>query len=502
MPRISRLEEKALSFWAKRIKDQQMVVASKEIPGEYFRKILVAKKLAFPLRKGLYLFKKPEQDSKEQLYLNYWAVVNKILAKYIRWSIRGKSALDLYLGVQRIPKRLLVRTNRKAKVKIILPFGLEILVVYDPNFNTNTVCLYSIMGQKINLDIAESLLFEYKKTDHDFTTFITTGTFDYRIMEVLYQEKAQPIVAKRLIQSFNKSKRFDLAKKLQSIIEEHTAYRVGTAKQQIPSMQPEPQRLKPWTSRLNSQIMQYEKIIEKRLQSSIKKIKRQPLKILLAAARNNKKYDIYHSTTIEGYHITPEEVSEVLFRYSKDKRLKDKQVQELRNKMAILGYSYAFDFILSKTNSDYRRPDLSENLIKDLYFQLFRPSADLKIIDRFSLTTYRSQQNYIRGSRHVPPAPGKVVALMEELEKSINLVSNPVIKAILVHSFFAYIHPYVDGNGRCSRLLMNYMLLTSGYHWITIRAENREKYFNALEESHLNQNIIPFASFILSLFEN
>lgn len=61
--------------------------------------------------------------------------------------------------------------------------------------------------------------------------------------------------------------------------------------------------------------------------------------------------------------------------------------------------------------------------------------------------------------------------------------------------------PDVDGNGRCARLLMNYVLLTSGYPWVTIRVEARDTYFKTLEEAHLNEDILPFAKFILSFLK-
>jgi len=496
MPKVSGLEEKALSFWAERVKENQIVVTSKEIPGEYLKKILVAKRLAFPLRKGLYLLKKPEHDPKEQVYFNYWIIAKKILEKYVHWSIRGEAALNLYLGSQKIPEILQVRCSRKIKVKIKLPFGLKILVINDRDFNPNTVGRIKIMDQELNIDIPEFLLFEYKRVDRNFLNFVKAQAFDYRIVEVLYQEKARPVVAKRLIGILGKAGRGDLAQKIQSVIEEYTGYRVG--RQQIEKTPTPRPILKPWSARLGGLIIRCEEEIEYKLLPQIGKARKKSLSKLLAAALENKKYDLYHSTTIEGYQITPEEVSEVLFKYSKDKKLKEKKIEELRNKMAILGYSYAFDFVLSRIKTDFKKTWISQDLIKDLYFQLFRPSADLKIIDKFSLVNYRRQQNYIRGSRHIPPSPEKLADLMEEFENSVNSIKNPIIKAILAHYTFVHIHPYVDGNGRCARLLMNYVLLTSGYPWITIRAEDREKYFKALEEAHLNERILPFAEFILS----
>ncbi len=77
------------------------------------------------------------------------------------------------------------------------------------------------------------------------------------------------------------------------------------------------------------------------------------------------------------------------------------------------------------------------------------------------------------------------------------LKNNPLTDYYL----FVTIHPYVDGNGRTARLLMNYFFLSSGYSWLTIRADQRTPYFNALETANTEHNILPFGKFIVGLLE-
>ena len=81
--------------------------------------------------------------------------------------------------------------------------------------------------------------------------------------------------------------------------------------------------------------------------------------------------------------------------------------------------------------------------------------------------------------------------LMEEKDVAVRIV--------LGHFFFVYIHPYMDGNGRMGRFLMNVMLAADGYPWIVIPVEQRSKYMAALEEASVRQNIVPFSKFLATL---
>jgi Fic family protein len=108
---------------------------------------------------------------------------------------------------------------------------------------------------------------------------------------------------------------------------------------------------------------------------------------------------------------------------------------------------------------------------------------------------------FIRGSSYVPPSHEKLGDLMGSYVVLAGEIENPVIKAILAHYLFVTIHPYIDGNGRTARLLMNYFLLSSGYSWVTIRADQRIEYFNALKTANLAHDILMFGEFIVGMLE-
>ena len=81
---------------------------------------------------------------------------------------------------------------------------------------------------------------------------------------------------------------------------------------------------------------------------------------------------------------------------------------------------------------------------------------------------------------------------MELLENE----ESPAVRAVLGHFVFVYIHPYMDGNGRLGRFLMNAMLASGGYPWTVIRVEERPAYLSALNAASAGGDIAPFAAFV------
>jgi Fic family protein len=86
-------------------------------------------------------------------------------------------------------------------------------------------------------------------------------------------------------------------------------------------------------------------------------------------------------------------------------------------------------------------------------------------------------------------------ALFELLEEE----PEPSVRAVLGHFIFVFIHPYMDGNGRIGRFMMNSMLASGGYPWTIIPVERRDEYMKALELASVEQDITSFSSFIAYL---
>ncbi len=75
------------------------------------------------------------------------------------------------------------------------------------------------------------------------------------------------------------------------------------------------------------------------------------------------------------------------------------------------------------------------------------------------------------------------------------------MRVVLGHFIFVYIHPYMDGNGRIGRFLINVMLAAGGYPWTVVPLERRDAYMAALEGASVRQNIVPLAGFLAQLVD-
>jgi Fic family protein len=70
---------------------------------------------------------------------------------------------------------------------------------------------------------------------------------------------------------------------------------------------------------------------------------------------------------------------------------------------------------------------------------------------------------FIRASRHVPPPPEAVNDAMPALLDTLESEPEAIVRAVMGHWLFGFIHPYMDGNGRMARFLMNLMMASGGY---------------------------------------
>jgi Fic family protein len=133
------------------------------------------------------------------------------------------------------------------------------------------------------------------------------------------------------------------------------------------------------------------------------------------------------------------------------------------------------------------------------YQEMFKPSVTAGILKPADLAGYRNIRVHIRRSMHVPPSHEAARDAMPAFFDLLREEPDPSVRVVLGHFIFVYIHPYVDGNGRMGRFLMNAMLASGGYPWTVIPVEERNAYMAALEEASVGQTIGPFAEFLASL---
>ena len=122
-------------------------------------------------------------------------------------------------------------------------------------------------------------------------------------------------------------------------------------------------------------------------------------------------------------------------------------------------------------------------------------------IDAHNAGAYRTQPVFISGTDTAPPPPTKVPRLMQEFAEDIIQLQkkcHPIEYAALVHLKLVQIHPFIDGNGRTARLIMNLALLQAGYFIAIIPPIIRREYHASIRASS-SKNTSPFVDFIAQM---
>lgn len=209
--------------------------------------------------------------------------------------------------------------------------------------------------------------------------------------------------------------------------------------------------------------------------------------------------DAYHSLSIENYKVDTTLIEKVK---SGKWNINKQEDKEQRNAMAARGYWEATEKVidsikkvLKKTNAG----EIVEEEHSDWYLALFAPSVAAGLLAAKDLAGYRTQQVYVAQSMHVPLNKEALREAMPTFFELLITEEEPAVRAVLGHFIFVYIHPYMDGNGRMGRFLMNVMLASGGYPWTVIPFEERDTYMQALEAASIDNNIQPFAKFLAYL---
>lgn len=195
----------------------------------------------------------------------------------------------------------------------------------------------------------------------------------------------------------------------------------------------------------------------------------------------------YDSTNIEGNTLTLQETAQLLF----EGQTPRKSLREIRE---VTNHKEAFDFILNYEG------DISKEFILNLHKIVV--AGTLKSELENQIGKYRTLQVYIRGTSWLLPkpknVPNEMASLISWYTKNKKKL-HPLILAAYFHSAFEMIHPFVDGNGRTGRLLINFILGKNGFPMINIPNNVKYKYYSALEESHLKANLRPFVYLLFKL---
>jgi len=207
--------------------------------------------------------------------------------------------------------------------------------------------------------------------------------------------------------------------------------------------------------------------------------------------------DAYNSLSIEGYRVSEALIERV--RSGNWNPDGDQDDRHNRNALAARGYWQAFQRVrrsVQRILAGENPATVVDEDYSEWYSQLFEPCVVAGIVKPAELAGFRNGPVYIRRSMHVPPNKDAVRDMMPAFFDLLRQESEPAVRVVLGHFVFVYIHPYMDGNGRIGRFLMNTMLAAGGYPWTIIPVDRRAAYLAALESASVGQDIRPFAAFV------
>jgi Fic family protein len=213
--------------------------------------------------------------------------------------------------------------------------------------------------------------------------------------------------------------------------------------------------------------------------------------------------DAYHSLSIEGYRVTPELINRVRTGDWNPEQNTDNK--ERLNALAARGYWQAYQAVrksIEQILDGHHAGEVVDNDHRIWYREMFAPGVTAGIHKPADLAGYRNAPVFIRRSMHMPPSREVMRDTMPAFFELLQAEENAAVRVVLGHFIFVYIHPYMDGNGRIGRFLMNVLLASGGYPWTIVPLEKRNDYMAALEEASTNQNIEPFAKFLGALVQD
>ncbi|MBU3907050.1 MAG: Fic family protein [Nanoarchaeota archaeon] len=196
----------------------------------------------------------------------------------------------------------------------------------------------------------------------------------------------------------------------------------------------------------------------------------------------------HNSTAIEGNTLTLSETNYLLFEGIAP------STRSLREINEVLNHKKAFDFILRY------KGDITREFILELHKLVVMNTLREDLVSQIG--KYRTVQVFIGNS--IPPKPHEVPEKMTSLLKWYSKNKNklhPLTVASYFHTEFEKIHPFVDGNGRTGRLIMNFILHKDQYPMINIPNSRKFKYYQVLENAHKSGNLIPFIKFLITILK-
>lgn len=469
------------------------------------RERLLANGFLLEVIKGWCIPARPDELRGESTawYASFWAFLGAYLEARFRknWSLSPEQSLSLHGGNWTVPKQLVVRSPRAGNKVMQLPHRTSLLDVRA----ALPAAADRQQREGLRLFSPESALIEcspsYFRNHATDARAVLAMIRDASSLLARLLEGGHTTIAGRLAGAFRNNGRNDIAEEILSTMAaagydtreaDPFGSRLGIA---LPARE-----VSPYVSRI--------RVLWQKMRGPIlDRFPRAP-----GLPRNASRYgkdiekayasDAYHSLSIEGYRVSTDLIERVRSgRWDPDASDLDR---EQRNAMAALGYFRAFRAVQESVARVLKGDSPGEVARKDhrvWYREMYAPSVTAGLLRPADLAGYRNDQVYIRQSMHVPLNRDAVRDAMPAFFDLLSDETDPAVRVVLGHFVFVYIHPYMDGNGRVGRFLMNLMMAAGGYPWIVVPVADRSAYMAALETASVDEDIRPFAKLLAALTE-
>jgi len=480
------------------------VIKSNEITRTH-KDRLVSKGFLIEVIKGWYISVRPDlaKGDSTSWYTSFWHFVSVYFNERFgdEWCLSPEQSLLIHSGNYTVPKQLLVRSPKAGNNKINLIHDTSFfdlrssMPIKDEIEEKNGLLLFSLASALI----ASSPGF-FSQYPNDARTALAMVKDSSEVLALLLSG-GHSVIAGRLAGSFRNIGRDRIAAEIISVMRsaDYDTRELDPFSDKSPAVlnvrpgSPSANRIKLMWHQMRPYV--------------IEKFPAPPgipvnTDKYLEKVDDIYKSDAYHSLSIEGYQITPGLIEKVKSgKWDPQNNMEDNLQIDA---MAARGYWQAFQSVKVSIREILKGNDAGKIAEYDhgkWYRELFSPSVTAGILKPSDLAGYRNDPVYINGSKHTPPGPEALRDAMPVLFELLKEEQESSVCAVLGHFIFVYLHPYMDGNGRIGRFLINIMLASGGYPWTVIPMEYRDRYMDALEKASVEQEISDFTDFLAILVQ-
>lgn len=457
--------------------------------------------------RGWYIAVNPDESkgNSTSWFASYWGFCSRFLEDRFEndYCISAEQSLLLHSGNQSVPSQMIIRSIKGTNNLTQLLFNTSLFSMKSPLSELESVEIKN--GLRI-LNLASSIVYSspsiYVSNPIDVRTALSIVNDASEILSLLL-DKGHSLKAGRIVGAFRNIGNSKIADEILKTMKSagYDVREIDPFEEKTPI---------PLSSRERSPYCNRIRLMWHEMRESVINVFPKQLNTTFIDKTSCLKNiddiyvtDAYHSLSIEKYTVTAELIERV--RSGKWNLKDNEEDKKHRDAMAARGYWLAFNSVKKSIEKIIDGGDLGKILSEDhsdWFRELFSPSVTSGLLKPSDLAGYRRHQVYIGQSQHVPLNIDAVRDVMPILFELIAEEPEPSVRAVLGHFIFVYIHPYMDGNGRIGRFLMNAILATGGYKWMVIPVQKRDEYMNALELASVQQNIEPFAKFIGELVQS